>query len=160
MVCWLGALLLTLFVASAVLRGGVALANRAIGTEKVETVIGWDWDSEEEDDLIPVESDKPAIPEPSFSKAIVIVFLAALVNTVIAFLLSVRLDGPLNLEEWPVQVAAYMVGAAGGFVVLLGILAAMLPTTPKRAALVTLFVYLIVVAMVTLVYGLIYLILK
>jgi len=149
-----------MFVASAVLRGGVALANRAIGTEKVETVIGWDWDSEEEDAVIPLETNKPAIPEPGFGKAIVIVFLAALVNTVIAFLLSVRLDGPLNLEDWPVQIAAYLVGFAGGFVVLMGILAAMLPASPKRAALVTLFVYLIVIALLTLIYGLIYLVLK
>ncbi len=160
MLCWPAVILVALFVGSALLRAGIALANRTIGTEKTETIIGWDWDSEEEDDEIAVKNDKPPIPEPGVGRGMAIVFLVSLVDVVIGFLLSVLFDGPAHLQDWPVQVASYLVGLTGGFVVLMGLLAGMLPTSPKRAALAALYTYLIVIGLAILVAGFAYAVIR
>jgi len=154
-ICWLGSLFVMLFVASALLRGGIALANRVIGVEKSETIIGWDWDSDEDDQEIAVDSEKPAIPEPGISRSMVIVFLLLLAEVMIGFVLSVILDGPIRGNDTALQVATVLIGGAGGFVTLMGLLAWMLPTTPKRAALATAFTSLIVIAVATLVAGIV-----
>ncbi len=150
-----GASLLMLWLASALLRAGVGLANRAIGPVKADSVIAYgDWDSDDDDDEIVVKENEPAIPEPGIGRGMVVMFLASLAQVVIAFGLSVILDGPLRLQDWSEQIAGYILHAASGFVVLVGLLSWMLPTQPKWAALATLFMYLVGIAIAVLIYGL------
>ncbi|MCE9562971.1 MAG: hypothetical protein K8U57_13085 [Planctomycetes bacterium] len=163
MFCWLGALFVALFIGSALLRAGIGLANRAIGHVKKEGIIGYaDWDSDDSDefDVIVRVDTEFAIPEPGIFLGMGITFLASLVAVGVAFALSLILDGPVNMQDWPLQVAGVVIEVAAGFVVLMGLLTWMLPTQPKWAALASLFTYLIVIAVGVLIYGLVTIMLR
>jgi hypothetical protein len=151
-----GGLLLALFVAAALLRAAVAIANRVVGTKLTETVVGWEWDSADDEDEVRVTVGVPPIPEPGVARGMVIVFLAAAANAVSLYVLGVVLfEGLDAYDDWTAQALAYAVTVLVGFAALVGLLAAMLPTTARRAALAALFAYLILFALAALVAGLV-----
>ncbi|WP_439621732.1 hypothetical protein [Gemmata sp.] len=152
----LGALLLALFVAAALLRAAVAITNRVIGTNQTETVVGWDWDSPDDADEIRVTVGVPPVPEPGVARGMLIVFLAAAANAVALYVLGVVLFEGLDAsDDGTVQVLVYALTALVGFAALVGLLVAMLPTTVRRAALAAALVYLVLLVLAALVAGLV-----
>lgn len=145
-------ILVVLLVGSALLRAAVALANSVIGPVRPKNKpIGWDWDAEEDDEEF-AEYERPvrAIPEPGLAQGMGIVFLTALAQVALAFVVGIILD----LDDFggrrgdgPMWVFAHLFGLAVGFLVMLAMLCGMLPTTPKRASVATLFFYLLLLAL-------------
>ncbi|VTU00169.1 Uncharacterized protein OS=Planctomyces maris DSM 8797 GN=PM8797T_19717 PE=4 SV=1 [Gemmataceae bacterium] len=151
-----GAVLLALFVAAALLRAAVAVANRVAGSNLTETVVGWEWDSADDEDEVRVAVGVPPIPEPGVARGMVIVFLAAAANAVALYALGVVVfEGFDAYDDWTAQALVYALAALVGFAALVGLLAAMLPTTVRRAALAALFAYLLLLALAALVAGLV-----
>ena len=155
-----GVTLVLLLVGSALLRAAVALANRTIGpiTPK-NKILDWDWDAEDDDDDDLAEGRRElAIPEPGLGQGMLIIFLTALVTFAITFVLVnvLDIDG-----RWHRDVAeyfgVYLLGAFAGYLAMMGFLAGMLPTRPGRAALATLFFCLILIALLALIFGLLFL---
>lgn len=148
------AVLLVLFIGSALVRAGVAIANRVIGRVKVEKPIGWDWDAEEDEEdyeeLYGGGQREEAMPEPGIAQGMVIVLLAALAQLILGFLLAFVIDP--DEFDGGARVVAHLIGTAAGFLTMTGLLASMLPTTPKRAALASLFTYLVVVVIAVVVF--------
>lgn len=145
--------LVLLFVGAALLRAAVALANRSIGPVKSDEPIGWDWDADEDDeDPIPADGG-PAVPEPSNWLGMRILFLGLLVHLALVVVLQVLLLEVLEVRRGVESVPGALLGLALGFLALSGIVAGLLPTTYKRAALVTLYAYLIVGAIAVFVVG-------
>jgi len=95
-------------------------------------------------------SSRPAVPEPSMSQAMRIMFVSALVNGVVGFLIGWVITAwgsaagarPLN-----VHIITLVITLPICLLTMAGILAGLLPTTFGRALLVTL-LYLLVVAVV------------
>lgn len=151
-----GAVLLALFVAAVLLRAAVAIANRVAGSNLTETVVGWDWDSADDADEVRVAVGVPPVPEPGVARGMVIVFLAAAANAVVLYALGVVLfEGLDAYDDGAAQALVYVVTASVGFAALVGLLAAMLPTTVRRAALAALFAYLFFLALAALVAGMV-----
>jgi len=148
-ICPLFAGLAILAAASALLRIAVVLANRAIGPVNKDAPIGWDWDADEDDELVEPPGESAAIPEPSLGVGMFIVFLAAVAHVVAGFGLRfvLALDNGWNhVEDNLVVVAAHLLGISAGFLVMMAFLASLLPTTPKRAALTALLFHLLLLA--------------
>lgn len=80
-----------------------------------------------------------------------IVFLAAVANAAAYALGAVLFDGLDEYVDGPTHALISAAAAAVGFGVLTALLAAMLPTTVRRAALAALLTYLILAALATLV---------
>lgn len=143
-------ILVVLLVGSALLRAAVALANSVIGPVKPKNKpIGWDWDAEEDDEE-ETERAAPAIPEPGLAQGMGIIFLTGLAQVALAFVAGIVLD----LDDiggrqrgTPMWLIAQLFGVAVGFLVMIAMLSSMLPATPKRAALATLFFYLLILAL-------------
>lgn len=151
-----------LTVAAVILRGAVGLANRFTAPVRRDAPIGWDWDADEDNE--PLESDElsAAIPEPSLGVGMLVMFLASVVNLAIGFGLRfvLTLDAGRNaLDDWPIEVAAHLIGFAAGFIALIGLLAAFLPTTPGRATRVAVLFYLMLLGIVLAIGALFYLVL-
>lgn len=148
----LGAALAALFFAAALLRGAVALTNRMIGSPRTDVVVGWDWDSDDDDEEIVITTGGPAVPEPGLGRGVLIALLAAVANTVTLYAVGVVLYGWLEAyDDWDVQVLVYGTTVALGYAALTALLTKMLPTTVRRAALVSLVVYLLLAALAALV---------
>ncbi len=148
--------LVVLFVGSALLHAAVALANRIIGPVSPPIKpIGWDWDAEEDEDEDEEQRAKPAMPEPGLGQGMVILFLTAVAEFVVGFLLTAVFEGDRWGRDWTDTPLPYLLVGAAGFLVMLWLLAGMLPTTAKRAALATLCFHLIIIIIVALVLGLV-----
>jgi hypothetical protein len=156
------AVLVVLFVGATLLRAAVALANTTIGPVKLNASIAWDWEAaDDDDDLEELTRKSRAIPEPGLGQGMAILLVAGIIHFVIVFVLEnvfVRdRDGHRgDLDEWG---PPYLLGTALGFAVTTTMVASMLPTTGKRASLATFFFYLICVAVVALIWGVIYFVL-
>jgi hypothetical protein len=142
--------LIVLFIASALLRAAVALANATIGRVRPSASVLWDWEAgaDEDDD----DSDRPrrgtlAMPEPGIGQGMAIVFLAALVQLVAT--VGVRVLFDIDFEDDLTDLGKVLFI---GFSVLVGfgmtttMAASMLPTTGRRAALAAAYFYLICLA--------------
>lgn len=142
-----------------VLRSAVGLANRMIGPTKVDAPIGWDWDEEEDDEPVELDQESAAIPTPSLGAGMLVMLLAGLVHLVIGFGLRFVLTiegGRDRSDDWLISAASHLIGLGAGFVVLLGLLSSLLPTTPRRAALAVLIFYLLLLAIALMVSALIF----
>jgi hypothetical protein len=120
------------------------------GPVNADAPIGWDWDADEDDELVEPAGESAAIPEPSLGAGMFVVFLAAVANAVIGFGLRflIALDGGWNhREDELAMLAAHLFGIATGFLVMMALLAALLPTTPKRAAVAALLFHLLLLTL-------------
>lgn len=120
-------------IGAIILRAAVALYNSIVGRSSLSTV-----------------------PEPAFGKAMGITFLTSLIQLVVRFVLTLaggaaaqgsRTDGGL------IALGVGLLAIPVSFLVMAGLLAAMLPTTFPRASLVTLFYFLIAILVVAVVVG-------
>jgi hypothetical protein len=151
--------LVLLLVGSALLRAAVSLANRTIGPISVKNkILDWDWDAEDDDDDLVEGRSELAIPEPGLGQGMAIIFLSALVNLAISFVLVNALDRRWHSGDVAELLAVHLLGVFAGYVAMLGFLAGMLPTRPGRAALAALFFYLILIALAALIFALLFLI--
>lgn len=132
---------LALLAGSAVLRAAVAVANRLVGPPKDRTpepLYDWDWDGEEE--AKPRRAGRKVIPEPGFGKGMMIASTIGMATVFVALVLAVFAE---------VVAEDLFEGAGAARVVVLAVLAlpfafvgaslllaAMLPTAFRRAALV------------------------
>jgi hypothetical protein len=150
------AVLVVLFVGSALLVGAVALANKTLGPVKADRPIGWDWDADD-DEEVDFDDGTPPVPEPGLGQGMAILFLTAVVDLAISLVLAFvfEVDRPFRRggEEW---IAVRLFVLAGGFFLLTSFLAGMLPTTFRRAALVAFYFYLILITVGVLIAGLLY----
>jgi hypothetical protein len=138
--------LMFLFAGAAILRAAVAAANKTLGPVKTETPIGWDWDAEEEEEDDFPESGTLAIPEPGIGQGMFVIFLSALAKVALLLVLgiAVDLDDPFDIDDWG-DLIAHVLAFLGGVVVMTSMLANMLPTKWRWAALAVLFFYCIIV---------------
>jgi hypothetical protein len=152
------AVLVVLVVGSTFFRAAVAVANKVVGPVKPSASLAWDWEAAEDDEEFEEINRKlQAIPEPGLGQGMLIVLVAGLVQFVLLFLMEgvLRLDRARRrgeVEEW---LPAYLVGVAIGFAVMTAMTSSMLPTTGRRAALATVFFYVITIAVGALVAGVI-----
>jgi hypothetical protein len=96
------------------------------------------------------------IPEPTIGQAMMIVLIAGIVNAVAGFGVGVVIGiagAGANMDPDMIQIVAQLVGLPVGFLIMSGMLTALLPTSFGRACLVTLFQYLIVIAIAVVVVG-------
>ncbi|HSQ55876.1 MAG TPA: hypothetical protein VLM40_09020 [Gemmata sp.] len=157
------AVVVLLLTGATFFRAAVALANKTIGPVKPNASIAWDWEAADDDEEFDEINRKlRAIPEPGLGQGVLVMLVVGVVQVLIAFVL----EGVFGLERarrrgdeegW---VLGHLVGIAIGFAVLTGMTASMLPTTGKRAALVAFFFYLVSIAVIAFVVGLIYLVLS
>jgi hypothetical protein len=152
------AVLVVLFVGSALLRAAVALANKTIGPIRPSASVLWDWEAAEEDEeYARPRRGAPAMPEPGIGQGMLIVFLAGLIQLAVTVAVRIVLDLDIerDLDRGEVLLFAAF-STLVGFGVLAGMTASMLPTTGRRAALAALFFYLIVLALAALIMSLLY----
>jgi hypothetical protein len=142
-----------LAIISVVMRFAVVLANKCLGgsAPRYDDYDDDDWDSYER----PARRDRrsAAIPEPNFLKGMGIAFVAYIVNFIVNVGLALALGvgiaglarggGVRGGADPGLMILFQVVNLAVSFLVWSGILAAMLPTTFGRAALVTLFMAII-----------------
>ncbi len=132
----IGGAFVILFVAAIVLRLAVIIANKVIGPVRKTEPIGWDWDADEDkEDEFPMDAE-PAIPKPSVWSGMRIVFLVLLIQILLRFVLDSAFRGP---DQW----GGILLLAVMTFAALTVFTAWLLPTTMKRAALVSLFAILL-----------------
>ena len=153
--------LVVLFIGSALLRAAVALANKTIGPVRPSPSVLWDWDAAEEDDD---DHGRPrrgaeAMPEPGIAQGMLIVMLAGLVQAVVTVAARILFDLDTDIDDGEVLVFIAF-STLVGFGTMTGMIASMLPTTGKRAALAALFYHLIAIAVVALVVGVIFVVLR
>lgn len=89
------------------------------------------------------------IPEPSFPKAMGIIAVAGIVNAVVSFLVGFvigLIGGGAGVPMQGIQLVAQLVSLVTGFFTMSLVVSGMLPTTFGRAALVTLYYFLICIA--------------
>jgi hypothetical protein len=154
-------LLVLLLVGSALLRAAVSLANRTIGpVARKNKILDWDWDAEDDDDDLVEGRGELAIPEPGLAQGMLIIFLSALVNFAVTFVLANALDIDRHWNRGDVAgyLGVYLLGVLAGYVAMMGFLAGMLPTRPGRAALAALFFYLLLIVIAALIFGLLFLV--
>ena len=104
-----------------------------------------------------------SVPEPSMSKAMGIMFVASLVNAVLAFFIGLVITAwgsAAGVRQLNVTTTVYLLSLPICLLVMAGMLAGMLPTTFGRAFLVTLLYLAVVVLVVGIVVGIIVLILS
>jgi hypothetical protein len=149
------ALIAVLVVLSSLLRAAVRLTDRILGKSEPPIVIGWDWDTDTEDDLFAPE-DAKAVPELGLLRGIGFVLIAGMANLIIGVLLRfvLLLDAGRNSAEfWPVVIAAHLMGCAAGCLVLIGLLTFYVPTTFARATLATILFHVFLVVGVGIITG-------
>ncbi|MFO0823503.1 MAG: hypothetical protein U0792_10365 [Gemmataceae bacterium] len=152
-------LFVVFFLAATLLRAATALANRVIGPIKTEAPITWgDWDSDDDDDEILPKGSDAAIPEPGLGRGMLIAFLTLLASLFGGGLSRAILDRPIFNDD-VVQLGTLVFGTLSGYLALLALLAGMLPTKPKWAALAALFMFVFLVGLIAFAAGVVYLVL-
>jgi hypothetical protein len=148
--------LVVLFIGSALLRAAVALANKTIGPVSPSPSVMWDWDAaEEDDDYGRPRRGADAMPEPGIAQGMLIVFVSSLVQLVVTVAARILFDLDTDIDDGEVLLLIAF-STLVGFGVLTGMIASMLPTTGKRAALAALFYHLIAIAVLALIGGVIF----
>lgn len=147
-----------LAIGAAILRAAIALANKVLGRPAEDR-----YDDRYDDDDYDDYEDRPrrrrrrsgaAVPEPGFWKAVGIVFVIALVNGGAGFVIGLVVAlGMAGQDPQAVQIVSQVISLPVGFLINAGMLAAMLPTSFARGALVTLFQYLISIAIAVVIGG-------
>jgi hypothetical protein len=148
-----------LLVASTLFRAAVALANSTIGPVKPNPSLAWDWEAAEDDEEYKELGRKlKAIPEPGLGQGMLIMLVVGAVQLVVSFVLTAlfELDRRGRRDELEEVLPPILLDVAVGFVVLTGLAASMMPTTARRAALAAFYFYVIAVALVALIFGLLY----
>jgi hypothetical protein len=155
-----GGLFVALFVSALLLRAAAASANRIVGRpgEDAEFEFGdWDdWDSDEPPRRR--RREKASIPEPGVGRGMFVAFASAFATAMAWVVLEVVAEGVLGLGGEEAQaVLVLLVALPAGFGALTFLLAGLLPTTFRRAALVAFLYHLyglaIVVAVVCTIWG-------
>lgn len=150
-VCFLVAvgLLVGMVLGAALLRASIALANSMIDPRKAEPdpedpFADWDWDGELEDERARRKKKKKAIPEPGVGKGMVIASTIGAATTFVAVVLavlgSVVAEDLFDGDETAEIFVLVLFTLPFAFVGTALLLAAMLPTTFSRGALVA-FIY-------------------
>ena len=144
LVLWFGAL---------ILRGAITLANKCLSAPPETIDFPIDDDDDWGDYPIPGarESAATTIPRPSVFGAMWMLLAIAVVNVVVGAAIRIVIgaaEGPFDDLAILGRLASLLVG----FAVTAGLLASMLPTTFRRGCLVTLFAYLIGLAIAALVF--------
>ena len=151
------AVLVLLVVGATLFRAAVALANAVLGPQRMDASLAWDWEAaEDEGDFEELRRRARAIPEPGLGQGMLILFAAGMVQ----LLIGVVTEGLFDLDgrefgdpdEW---LPPHLLGLALGYAVTTGIVSSMLPTTVRRAAVATLFFYLITLLIAGLIVGVI-----
>ena len=149
--------LIVLFVGAALLRAAVAMANKAIGPLKPSASALWDWEAGDDD------YDRPrrgtaAMSEPGIGQGMLILFLTALVQLVVTVVVRILfdIDTRYDLDDGE-KVLFVAFSTLVGFGMMTAMIANMLPTTGKRAAVAALFYYLICLLLGATIGGLLYL---
>jgi hypothetical protein len=106
---------------------------------------------------------KGGVPEPGFGRALLITFVTLLVQVAVGFVIGLVLGtgaaAAQNAGAGPaVQLLPSLISLPVGFLVMSGMLTAMLPTSFPRALLVALLEYLIMIAILAVVFGLLMLV--
>lgn len=153
-----------LAIGAAILRAAIALANKVLGRPAEDR---YDDRYDDDDDYDDYE-DRPrrrarrrrsntAVPEPGFWKAVGIVFVIALVNGGVGFVIGLVVAlGMAGQDPQAAQIVSQVISLPVGFLINAGMLAAMLPTSFARGALVTLFQYLIGIAIAVVIGGVLF----
>lgn len=141
---------LVLLVGAMILRSAVSLTNRVVGAGESRR-----YEDEDDDDyfaLPPPSSSEEAVPTPSIGKGMVIVLLIAIAHVIVGFVIRLPVGaGGMNVNGNPFQGTGLLVQLISlpiGFVISAAILSGMLPTRFARGCLVTLFEFLIILAIV------------
>lgn len=136
-----------LLIGAAILRGAISLANMCIGGESYESRSSYDDDDLDYRPRRSASSSK--VPEPSLGQAMMIILVTAIVNAVVGFGVGIVVGvagAGANMDQQSIQIIAQLIGLPVGFLIMSGMLTALLPTSFGRACLVTLFYYLICIA--------------
>jgi hypothetical protein len=90
-----------------------------------------------------------AVPEPEFGRAMLIVFVTAIVQMGVGFVLGLVIGGGAaatgQADNPSMRLLPSLIGLPLGFLVMAGMLTAMLPTTFPRALLVALLEYFVII---------------
>ncbi len=153
-------LFVVLFVSALLLRAAVASASRIV---KPTEIVGafelgnWDdWDSDEPPRRQRCHRPKSSIPEPGIGKGMLVAFTATLFTSFVCLVMTAIADDYLGrIEGDDLTIIALFVVIPVGFCTLTLLLAGLLPTTLKRAALVAILyhVYGLVIAAVIVAIG-------
>ncbi|MCE9562970.1 MAG: hypothetical protein K8U57_13080 [Planctomycetes bacterium] len=148
-----------LLIGAAILRGAVSLANMCVGGEKPRSSYDDDYEDYGEYRRPRRSNDGGSIPEPGIGQAMLIVLCTAILNGVLGLMagFAVGVGGAAaQLDQKTVQILAQLVGLPIGFLTSSFVLTGMLPTSFGRACLVTLFQYVIVIAIAVVVGGIVF----
>jgi hypothetical protein len=143
LVLWFGAL---------ILRGAITLANKCLSIPPEPIDVPADDEDDWGDYPLPGERATGAatIPKPSVFGAMSMLLAIAVVNVIVGAVVRIvigTVEGPLD----DLAILGRLVTVLIIFLVMAGLLASMLPTTFRRGCLVTLFTYLIALAIAVLV---------
>lgn len=174
-VCLIFGLLLALLIYSVLLRFAVFIANKCLGDSGGGSGRRNDYE-DDWDDYDRPRRRGPAIPEPDLGKGMGISFVVLIIQFVIGFALALVVGvgmgaagggggfgggagknpfGPQPGADPTAQLLLNCFSAVIGFVVWCGVLTLMLPTSFGRAALVTLFLYLMLITIGVVIVGII-----
>lgn len=157
-IVFLIALPIGLCIGALILIGAVAITNSVLAGSGG----GRRYDDDDDDDYDYVPKKKrrrrsrrgETVPDPPFGQAVVIVLVAWLVNFAVHYVMSLAIGAGANPRG---QMLAYqLVSLPVSFLVMASMLNAMLPTSFGKACLVTLFCYLIGIAIAIAIGGILF----
>ena len=146
--------LLGLLISATILRGAIALANKRLGPPPESVYIPADED-DWGDYPIPGQAEPRAsvIPTPSAGGRMFTILVIVIVNAAVTFVIRMAVAEDAAVRNGRGADLSELLTLPVGFVLTAGLLAAMLPTTFGRGCLVTLFYFLICVAIAAVILG-------
>jgi hypothetical protein len=143
--CSCGSVVIVLFVAAALLRLAITFANLFIRPEKPQSsatddwgdLRQWNWDDwDDEPEQLPPPPRVKAIPQPSWAKALLIVFLMLIAETISYLSLGLFVEAflELRLHRFETRMLVFVLNIPFGFLLMCFVLSLMLPTTFWRSA--------------------------